>query len=40
MRMRMLLKRIWIHHGQSWDGRLNEEDNQIFTDWIKEMQTI
>ena len=27
MRMRMLLKIIWIHHGQSWDERLNEEDN-------------
>ena len=26
MRMRMLLKSIWIHHGQSWDERLNEED--------------
>ena len=40
MRMRMLLKSIWIHHGQSWDERLNEEDKQIFKDWINEMQTI
>ena len=40
MRMRMLLKSIWIHHGQSWDERLNEEDKQIFMDWVNEMQTI
>ena len=40
MRMRMQLKSIWIHHGQSWDERLNEEDKQIFMDWINEMQTI
>ena len=39
-RLRMLLKSIWIHHGQSWDERLNEEDKQIFMDWINEMQTI
>ena len=38
MRMRMLLKSIWIHHEQSWDERLNEEDKQIFMDWINEMQ--
>ena len=36
----MLLKSTWIHHGQSWDERLNEEDKQIFMDWINEMQTI
>ena len=40
MRMRMLLKSIWIHHGQSWDERLNEEDKQIFMDWINEMLMI
>ena len=40
MRMRMLLKNIWIHHGQSWDERLNEEDKQIFMVRIIEMQTI
>ena len=40
MRMRMLLKSIWIHHGQSWDEKLNEEDKQIFMDWINGMQTI
>ena len=40
MRMRMLLKSIWIHHGQPWDERLNEEDKQIFMDWINETQTI
>ena len=40
MRMRLLLKSIWIHHGQSWDERLNEEDKQIFVDWINGMQTI
>ena len=40
MRMRMLLKSIWIQHGQSCDERLNEEDKQIFMDWINEMQTI
>ena len=40
MRMRMLLKSICIHHGQSWDERLNEEEKQIFMDWINEMQMI
>ena len=40
MRMRLLLKSIWIHHGQSWDERLNKEDKQIFMDWINEMQTF
>ena len=40
MRMRMLLKSIWIHHGQSRNERLNEEDKQIFMDWINEMQMI
>ena len=40
MSMRMLLKSIWIHHGQSCDERLNEEDKQIFMDWINEMQMI
>ena len=40
MRIRILLESIWIHHGQSWDERLNEEDKQIFMDWINEMQTI
>ena len=40
MRMRMLLKSIWIHHGQLWDERLNGEDRQIFMDWINEMQLI
>ena len=40
MRMRMLLKSIWIHHGQSWDERWNEENKQILMDWIKEMQMI
>ena len=29
MRMRMLLKGIWIHHGQSWDERLNEKTNRF-----------
>ena len=36
----MLLKSIWIHHGQSWDERMNEEDKQIFMDWINEMRRI
>ena len=40
MRMRMLLKSIWIHHGQSWDERLKEEDKQMFMDYINEMQAI
>ena len=40
MTMRMLLKSIWIHHGQSWHEMLNEEDKQIFMDWINEMQRI
>ena len=36
----MLLKSIWIHHGQSWDEMLNEEDKRIFMVWINEMQTF
>ena len=40
MRMRILLKSIWIRHGQSWDENLNDEDRIIFMDWVKEMQTI
>ena len=40
MRMRMLLKSIWIHHGQSWDERLNEEDKHILMDRINDMQMI
>ena len=40
MRMRMLLKRIWIRFGQSWDENINEEDKRIFFEWVQEMQTI
>ena len=40
MRMRMLLKSIWIRFGQSWDENINEEDQRIFLEWVKEMQTI
>ena len=40
MRMRMLSKSIWNHHGQSWDERLNEGNKQIFMDRINEMQMI
>ena len=40
MRIRMLLKSVWIHHGQSWDERLNEEDKQIFMHRISEIQLI
>ena len=39
MRMGMLLKSIWIRHGQSWVGQLNQEGKQIFMDWINEPQT-
>ena len=40
MRMKMVLKSNWVDHGQSWDERLNEEDKQIFMDWINKMQMI
>ena len=40
MRMRMLLKSIWIRFGQSWDENINEEDKRTFLEWVKEMQSI
>ena len=40
MRMRMLLKSIWIRFGQSWDENISEEDKRIFFEWVQEMQTI
>ena len=40
MRMRMLLKSIWIRFGQSWDENINEEDKRTFLEWVKEMQAI
>ena len=40
MRMRMLLKSIWIRFGQIWDEKITEEDGKVFLDWVAEMQTI
>ena len=40
MRMRMLLKSIWIRFGQSWDEKIADDDKQVFLDWMTEMQTI
>ena len=40
MRMRVLLKSIWIRLGQSWDEKIADDDKQVFLDWVTEMQTI
>ena len=40
MRMRMLLKSIWIRFGQSWDEKIADDEKQVFLDWVTEMQTI
>ena len=40
MRMRMLLKSIWIRFGQSWDEKIVDDDKQVFLDWVTELQTI
>ena len=39
MRMRMLLKSIWIRFAQSWDENISEEEKRIFFEWVQEMQT-
>ena len=38
MRIRMLLKSIWIHFGQSWMKNA-DDDKQVFLDRVTEMQT-
>ena len=40
MRMRILLKSIWIRFGQSWDEKIADDDKQVFLEWMTEMQTI
>ena len=40
MRMRMLLESIWIRFGQSWDEKFADNDEQVFLDWVTEMQSI
>ena len=40
MRMRILLKSIWIRFGQSWDEKSADDDEQVFLEWVTEMQTI
>ena len=39
MRMRMLLKSIWIQFGRFWDEKITEEDGKVFFDWVAKMQT-
>ena len=40
MRMRMLLKGIWIRFGQSWDERIDAEDKKTFIEWVTEKQWV
>ena len=40
MQMIMLLKCIRFRFGQSLDENISEEDQRIFFEWVKEMQTI
>ena len=40
MRLRILLKSIWIRFGQSWDEKIADDDKQVFLEWVTEMQTI
>ena len=40
MRMRNLLKSIWIRFAQSWDEKIAVDDEQVFLDWVTEIQTI
>ena len=40
MRMKMLLKSVWIRFGQFRDEKITEEDGKVFLDWVAEMQTI
>ena len=35
--MRLLLKRIWKKHGQSWDEQVSPEDEIAFKDWASEL---
>ena len=40
VRMRLLLKRIWKKHGQSWDEKLSPEDEIAFKDWASELSRM
>ena len=40
MRMRMLVKSIWIRFGQSWDKIISEEDKRIFFEWVKKCRQL
>ena len=40
IRMRMLLKSIWIRFGQSWFEKIADGDKQVFLEWVTEMQTL
>ena len=40
MRMRVLLKTIWAKIGQQWDDKTDEEDEQQFLDWVKELAEL
>ena len=37
MRMRILLKTIWAKSRQQWDDKIDEEDEERFLDWVREL---
>ena len=40
LRMRILLKMIWTGHGQSWEQKLLDEDEEVFRERHKELPEI
>ena len=40
MRMRILLKSVWIKCGQQWDKELSKDEIDVFYNWANELQQI
>ena len=40
MRMRILLKSVWIKCGQQWDKELSKDEIDVFYIWANELQQI
>ena len=40
MRMRILLKSVWIKCGQQWDKELSKDEVDVFYNWAEELQQV
>ena len=40
MRMWILLKTIWAITGQQWDDKIEEEDEEKFLEWVRELPEL